>query len=59
MILGTAASGVLIAGVTVVAAISAVTRRRSAVPRREVGHVVEAKPTANAWRALTLCARRR
>lgn len=59
MILGTAASGVLIVSVTIVAAISAVTRRRSAVSRTEVAHAMETKPTAKAPCALTLCARRR
>lgn len=59
MILGAAASGLLIVSVTFVAAISAVHRRRSAIPGTEVAHVVEAKPTAKARRALTLCARRR
>ena len=46
MMLGTAVSGVLLVSLTIVAAISAVTRRRSVVPRAEVPHLMQPKPVA-------------
>ena len=46
IILGTAVSGVLLVSVTIVAAISAVTRRRSVVPTAEVPHFMQPKQVA-------------
>lgn len=47
MILSTAGSGVLLVSVTIVAAISAVTRRRFAVPEAQVPHTVKAESAAS------------
>lgn len=47
MIVSTAVSGVLLVSVTIVAAISAVTRRRSAIPEAEVPHTMKAESAAS------------